>query len=211
MVPLRAARRRLARAGFPKATLDIEGSKATLKVTDKGQDKDCQFELTFTGKIELGISCPIGLTYSENGKCQVSIPSSPRDPIVKINPIALADGIDIPGFSQALKAVSELIHLDSAGLVSASISATLDSATQKNTVTGVTVIASLTIGSMAVQVKIAVPSGADGKLDGSHPTVTISWTATPKPIALSTILGAMGVPFPRHTDPVLRRRASVHH
>ena len=188
--------------GFPRTTLEISGSKAALKVTDKGNDKDCEYELGFTGKIEIGVTCPVAVTLSEKGKFKVVLGDTKgKSDLIRIDPISLSEKFYIPGLSDTLRAISKLIRLDAVALMSATISGTVDAETKDATVTSIMIVGSVTFAGVGVQIQVSVAQGADQKLDRSHPNVAITWPSADDPdgskksITLGAILKELGAGF----------------
>jgi hypothetical protein len=193
--------------GFPKLRFIVPKSKVSLKVKDggvdeQGKEKDCKFELVLSATVTSSkVDVPISLTITEKDEQTLVLGREDKKPLA-LNPVSLAEDSDFGSFGEELARISDLIHLRKATLVEATVQTDF----KKKSITGFSIGANLTFGSVTIGLLISARTNDEGKFDRKSLTITGLLEKSDGYIQLGEILSELAgmKVWPEWLDPKLK-------
>ena len=157
--------------GFVHTNFDLKDSKITLKVTDGGQDeekkdKECKFELALAANIPIvTATLPVSLVVGEKDELSLVLGDSKKT--MTVDPVGVAETMDLGPFYGEIADVAKLIDLKRATFIEGSVQTNFDPEPKKASVAGFSFQCSLTFGPATVGLTIKAKRNESGEFEFS--------------------------------------------
>jgi hypothetical protein len=157
--------------GFVHTNFDLKDSKITLKVTDGGQDeekkdKECKFELALAANIPIvTATLPVSLVVGEKDELSLVLGDSKKT--MTVDPVGVAETMDLGPFYGEIADVAKLIDLKKATFIEGSVQTNFDPEPKKASVAGFSFQCSLTFGPATVGLTIKAKRNESGEFEFS--------------------------------------------